>query len=121
MFESIAVLTTVSLAAVFAFLVRMEYRGRQQDNKARQCLHRGIAARQFQRTFVLADGMEVLGADLNNGLLAIDLARPEPERLVKTIAYSKLVLPLLRLELERRARAPHQGLVNLVPVEASTE
>ncbi len=61
-------------------------RGRQQDDKARQYLHRGIAARQFQRTFVLADGMEVLGADLNNGLLAIDLARPEPERLVKTIA-----------------------------------
>jgi HSP20 family molecular chaperone IbpA len=60
-------------------------RGRQQDDKARQYLHRGIAARQFQRTFVLADGMEVLGADLKNGLLAIDLARPEPERVVKTI------------------------------------
>ena len=55
-------------------------RGRQQDDKTRQYLHRGIAARQFQRTFVLADGMEVLGADLKNGLLAIDLARPEPER-----------------------------------------
>src|SRR6266700_2763058 len=64
-------------------------RGRQQDDKARQYLHRGIAARQFQRTFVLADGMEVLGADLNNGLLAIDLARPEPERLVKTIAITQ--------------------------------
>ena len=64
-------------------------RGRQQDDKARQYLHRGIAARQFQRTFVLADGMEVLGADLNNGLLAIDLARPEPERVVKTIAITE--------------------------------
>jgi HSP20 family molecular chaperone IbpA len=64
-------------------------RGRQQDDKARQYLHRGIAARQFQRTFVLADGMEVLGADLKNGLLAIDLARPEPERLVKTIAITQ--------------------------------
>ena len=42
-------------------------RGRQQDDKTRQYLHRGIAARQFQRTFVLADGMEVLGADLKNG------------------------------------------------------
>jgi HSP20 family molecular chaperone IbpA len=63
-------------------------RGRQHDDKARQFLHRGIAARQFQRTFVLADGMEVLGADLKNGLLAIDLARPEPTRLVKTIAIS---------------------------------
>jgi HSP20 family molecular chaperone IbpA len=64
-------------------------RGRQQDDKARQYLHRGIAARQFQRTFVLADGMEVLGADLKNGLLAIDLARPEPERVVKTISISQ--------------------------------
>jgi len=60
-------------------------RGRQQDDKRRQYLHRGIAARQFQRTFVLADGMEVLKADLKNGLLSIDLARPEPERVVRTI------------------------------------
>jgi HSP20 family molecular chaperone IbpA len=63
-------------------------RGRQQDDKTRQYLHRGIAARQFQRTFVLADGIEVLGADLKNGLLSIDLARPEPERVVKTIAIT---------------------------------
>ena len=60
-------------------------RGRQHEEQTRQYLHRGIAARQFQRTFVLADGMEVLGADLKNGLLSIDLARPEPERAVKTI------------------------------------
>ena len=60
-------------------------RGRQQDDKSRQYLHRGIAARQFQRTFVLADGMEVMGADLRNGLLSIDLARPEPERVIKTV------------------------------------
>ena len=64
-------------------------RGRQQDDKARQYLHRGIAARQFQRTFVLADGMDVLGADLKNGLLSIDLARPEPERVVRTIAIKQ--------------------------------
>jgi HSP20 family molecular chaperone IbpA len=63
-------------------------RGRQQDDKARQYLHRGIAARQFQRTFVLADGMDVLSADLKNGLLSIDLARPEPERIVKTISIT---------------------------------
>src|SRR4029453_8515437 len=63
-------------------------RGRQQDDKTRQYLHRGIAARQFQRTFVLAEGMEVLGADLKNGLLSIDLARPEPERIVKTIGIT---------------------------------
>jgi HSP20 family molecular chaperone IbpA len=60
-------------------------RGRQQEDKARQYLHRGIAARQFQRVFVLADGMQVQGADLKNGLLSIDLARPEPARVVKAI------------------------------------
>ena len=64
-------------------------RGRQQDDKTRQYLHRGIAARQFQRTFVLAEGMEVLGAELKNGLLSIDLARPEPERIVKTISINE--------------------------------
>jgi HSP20 family molecular chaperone IbpA len=64
-------------------------RGRQQDDMPRQYLHRGIAARQFQRTFVLADGMDVLGADLKHGLLSIDLARPEPERIVKTISISE--------------------------------
>ncbi len=61
-------------------------RGRQQDDKSRQFLHRGIAARQFQRSFVLAEGMEVQSADLKNGLLSIDLVRPQPQRLVKTIA-----------------------------------
>ena len=64
-------------------------RGRQQDDKSRQYLHRGIAARQFQRTFVLADGMEVQKADLKNGLLSIDLARPEPARVVKTIQIAE--------------------------------
>ncbi len=63
-------------------------RGRQQDDKSRHYLHRGIAARQFQRTFVLAEGMEVLGADLKNGLLSIDLVRPEPDRIVKTISIN---------------------------------
>lgn len=60
-------------------------RGRQADDRERQFLHRGIAARQFQRTFVLADGMEVTGADLSNGLLSIDLVRPEPARIVRRI------------------------------------
>jgi HSP20 family molecular chaperone IbpA len=60
-------------------------RGRQLEDKSRQYLHRGIAARQFQRTFVLADGMQVLGADLRNGLLSVDLARPEPARAVRTV------------------------------------
>ena len=65
-------------------------RGRQNDDsEGRIFLHRGIAARHFQRTFVLAEGMEVMGADLRNGLLSIDLARPEPERVVKTIAINE--------------------------------
>jgi HSP20 family molecular chaperone IbpA len=63
-------------------------RGRQQDDKERQYLHRGIAARQFQRTFLLADGMQVLGADLKHGLLSVDLARPEPERVIRKIDIS---------------------------------
>lgn len=63
-------------------------RGRQQDEGPREFLHRGIAARQFQRTFLLADGMRVVGAELKNGLLAIDLDRPEPERLVRKINIS---------------------------------
>ena len=67
---------------------QMVIRGRQQDDKTRQYLHRGIAARQFQRTFVLADGMHVLGADLKNGLLSIDLVRPEPERIIKSISIT---------------------------------
>ena len=64
-------------------------RGRQHDDKTRQYIHRGIAARQFQRTFVLADGIEVSGADLKNGLLSIDLVRPEPERVVKSISIKE--------------------------------
>jgi len=61
-------------------------RGRQTDDKSQVYLHRGIAARQFQRSFLLVDGMEVLGADLSNGLLSIDLARPEPDRIIRKIA-----------------------------------
>ena len=64
-------------------------RGRQTEDKPRQFLHRGIAARQFQRAFLLAEGMEVLGADLSNGLLSIDLARPEPERIVRKISIAQ--------------------------------
>ena len=60
-------------------------RGRQLDDKSRQYLHRGIAARPFQRVFLLAEGMEVAGAELQNGLLSVDLARPEPERIIRRI------------------------------------
>ena len=61
-------------------------RGRQADDESRVFLHRGIAARQFQRGFVLAEGIEVTGAVLDNGLLSIDLRRPEPATKVQTIA-----------------------------------
>jgi len=61
-------------------------RGRQKaDERERVFLHRGIAARQFQRAFVLADGIEVSGASLDKGLLHIDLARPQPDTLVRTV------------------------------------
>ena len=60
-------------------------RGRQIEERERHFLHRGIAARQFQRAFLLADGMKVLGADLSNGLLSVDLVRPEPEKHVRRI------------------------------------
>lgn len=61
-------------------------RGRQSDEgEERIFLHRGIAARQFQRSFVLADGVEVGEAIMENGLLHIDLTRSEPEQVVQTI------------------------------------
>ncbi len=64
---------------------QLTIRGRQQEDKTREFLHRGIAARQFQRSFLLAEGMQVMGADLAQGLLSIDLVRPQPERIVKKI------------------------------------
>ena len=60
-------------------------RGKQSDDKERIYLHRGIAARQFQRSFVLAEGIEVAGAWLDNGLLNIDLVRPVVEPQVRTV------------------------------------
>jgi HSP20 family molecular chaperone IbpA len=60
-------------------------RGRQEDDKAREYIHRGIAARQFTRSFVLAEGIEVKSAELSDGLLCIDLIRREPDRLVRKI------------------------------------
>ena len=58
-------------------------RGRQREDKTREYLHRGIAARQFQRAFLLAEGIEVKSAELAQGLLSVDLVRPQPERLVR--------------------------------------
>ncbi|HEY2032659.1 MAG TPA: Hsp20 family protein [Rhizomicrobium sp.] len=60
-------------------------RGKQNESADRTFLHRGIAARQFQRAFVLAEGIEVTGAELENGLLSIGLMRPPAETLTRTI------------------------------------
>ena len=60
-------------------------RGKQVDDAERIYLHRGIAARQFQRSFVLAEGIEVRGAWLDNGLLHVDLVRPTIEVRVRTV------------------------------------
>jgi HSP20 family molecular chaperone IbpA len=65
---------------------QLTVRGKQTEDEPRDYIYRGIAARQFCRTFVLADGLEVRSADLNNGLLSIDLIRLEPARFVRTIA-----------------------------------
>jgi HSP20 family molecular chaperone IbpA len=64
-------------------------RGRQKDEPARTYLHRGIAARQFQKAFVLAEGIEVLGATLKDGLLSIDLTRPLAERIARRIEINR--------------------------------
>ena len=60
-------------------------RGKQSEGADRNFLHRGIAARQFQRAFVLAEGIEVTGAALENGLLTIELSRPKADTIVRTI------------------------------------
>lgn len=63
-------------------------KGSQHDDSEHEYLYRGIAARQFQRVFMLADGMEVASAELKNGLLAIDIQRPHPQKLIKRISIS---------------------------------
>ena len=61
-------------------------RGRQKDETEREFLHRGIAARQFQRSFLLADGMQVTDATLRNGLLSVSAVRPKAAKLPRRIA-----------------------------------
>ncbi|NNF78832.1 MAG: Hsp20 family protein [Rhizobiales bacterium] len=68
---------------------QLAIRGKQMDDgNEGQFLHRGIAARQFQRSFVLADGVEVTGANLENGLLSVDLIRKVPEQIVRKVKIS---------------------------------
>jgi HSP20 family molecular chaperone IbpA len=71
-------------------------RGKQTEEGERVYLHRGIAARQFQRAFVLAEGIEVKTAWLDNGLLHVDLVRPQPESRVRKIEIKGAVRPHAR-------------------------
>jgi HSP20 family molecular chaperone IbpA len=68
---------------------QLTIRGKQHDDQERVYLHRGIAARQFQRSFVLADGIEIVGATLDNGLLNIELHRPAPSSRARTISIER--------------------------------
>ncbi|HWI28822.1 MAG TPA: Hsp20 family protein [Stellaceae bacterium] len=77
-------------------------RGKQTDDKDRIYLHRGIAARQFQRSFVLADGIEIAGAWLDNGLLHIDLVRRIIQPTVRTVEIKNLNKPM-RQSIEQNA------------------
>jgi HSP20 family molecular chaperone IbpA len=94
-------------------------RGRQQeDDKERIYLHRGIAARQFQRSFVLAEGIEVTGAWMDNGLLHIDLVRPMPETRIKTVEIKsapKASAQVKSIDLTPDAGATHNPRKNRAP------
>ena len=68
---------------------QLTIRGKQSDDGSRVFLHRGIAARQFQRSFVLADGIEIVGASLDNGLLNIDLRRVIPDSNVQKVKITQ--------------------------------
>ncbi len=81
-------------------------RGKQREEKERLFLHRGIAARQFQRSFVLAEGIEVAGASLDNGLLHIDLVRPLVEPKVRMVEITGAGKPVRQpVESLRKDRA----------------
>ena len=84
-------------------------RGRQSDDADRVYLHRGIAARQFQRSFVLADGIEIVSAEVDNGMLHIDLVRPQVESRERTIEIRN-----------GTARGPRLETINLEPEEKAS-
>lgn len=82
---------------------QLTVRGRQAEQDTREYLHRGIATRMFQRSFVLADGVEVTAASLDNGLLHIDVSLPRPERNVRKIEISDDASPALDMETKGQA------------------
>ncbi len=73
---------------------QLQIRGKQADDESKVFLHRGIAARQFQKTFVLADGIEIIGAALDNGLLHIEMKRVEPESTARRIEIAAASKPV---------------------------
>lgn len=81
---------------------QLTIRGQQNDEDERIYLHRGIAARQFQRSFVLADGIKVLGAWMDNGLLHIDMEREEPKSSAEKIQIHSN--PALNVKAEETAK-----------------
>ncbi|MBT5048736.1 MAG: Hsp20 family protein [Rhodospirillaceae bacterium] len=86
-------------------------RGKQSDDKDRVYLHRGIATRQFQRSFVLAEGIEVVGASLDSGLLYVDLVRPKVESRQRVIKINKK---------KGNAAAPAHATIDVTAKEASS-
>ena len=80
-------------------------RGKQAEDAGALYLHRGIAARQFQRSFVLAEGIEVAGASMDNGLLHVDLVRPVVEPKVRTIEIETAAEPAQAPEIISRTTA----------------
>ena len=85
---------------------QLTIRGRQADQDERVFLHRGIAARQFQRSFVLADGLEIAGADLTNGLLSIEIVRPEVQPQIRRIPICNAAATSGRIDVNSRASNP---------------
>ena len=83
-------------------------RGRQSDDTDRVYLHRGIAARQFPRNFVLAEGIEIVSAELDNGLLHVNLMRPEPEPRIRKIKIKRRSTRGGPMDVISTARAPKE-------------
>ena len=88
---------------------QLTIKGIQREDSEREFLHRGIAARQFQRSFVLAEGLEIKSAELENGLLSINLVQPEIEKLVRKIKITNL-------ETSASPGSVKQGSINRAPM-----
>ena len=88
---------------------QLTIKGRQSDDPSRVYLYRGIAARQFQRSFVLAEGIEVVGAGLDNGLLSVDLQRPKVVSQVRNV-------PIRKAGVEKSKAVPGKSAAHTVDI-----